>query len=89
MTDEQLIESLGGAARLAELLHYDKEGGVQRVHNWIKRGIPARVKLERPDLFLTNPAVKRQKQKATASGRHEHASAKRGSDRPSNYREER
>ena len=27
-------------------------GGVQRVHNWKTRGIPPRVKLERPDLFL-------------------------------------
>lgn len=52
MNDAELIESLGGPARVAELLHLDKDGGVQRVHNWKTRGIPAKVKLERPDLFL-------------------------------------
>jgi hypothetical protein len=52
MNDRQLIERLGGPARLAVLLGYNKRaGGVQRVHNWLSRGIPARVKLDRPDLF--------------------------------------
>lgn len=51
--DRQLIVDLGGPAKVAELLGYDKDaGGVQRVHNWLARGIPPRVKLERPDLFL-------------------------------------
>lgn len=50
--DESLIKSLGGPAKVAELLGYDKSGGVQRVHNWCKRGIPARVKVQRPDLFM-------------------------------------
>jgi len=51
--DAERIKALGGAAKLAVLLGYDKEdGGVQRVHNWISRGIPAKVKVERPDLFL-------------------------------------
>lgn len=58
MTDAELIESLGGATRVAELLGYDKEGGVQRVHNWIGRGIPARVKLDHPELFLPKPPEK-------------------------------
>lgn len=53
MTDDsKLIESLGGPARVAELLGYDRAGGVQRVHNWRSRGIPPRVKVERPDLFM-------------------------------------
>lgn len=52
MNDAQLIEHLGGPAKVAELLGIDKNGGVQRVFNWITRGIPARVKVERPDLFL-------------------------------------
>lgn len=52
MTDSDLIERLGGPTRLAERLGYGKAGGVQRVQNWKARGIPARVKLERPDLFL-------------------------------------
>ena len=51
-TDRELIEHLGGAAKVAELLKYDKNGGVQRVHNWMTRGIPARVKLEHPEIFL-------------------------------------
>lgn len=50
--DKKLIEDLGGPAKVAELLGYDKHGGVQRVQNWITRGIPPKVKLERPDLFL-------------------------------------
>lgn len=52
MNDKQLIDALGGPTRVAELLNYDKPGGVQRVANWQRRGIPASVKLERPDLFL-------------------------------------
>lgn len=54
MNDAELIEKLGGAAKVAELLNLDKDGGVQRVHNWKARGIPPKVKLERPDLFLPN-----------------------------------
>ena len=51
-TDRELITTLGGPARVAEMLKYDKKtGGVQRVHNWMKRGIPARVKLNNPDIF--------------------------------------
>lgn len=50
--DAKLIEALGGPAKVAELLGYTEPGRVQRVFNWLKRGIPARVKLERPDLFL-------------------------------------
>jgi hypothetical protein len=102
MNDEQLIESLGGPARLAELLNYDKEGGVQRVHNWIKRGIPARVKLERPDLFLREEDGKRRKSpdRASASsitqsqidpyvcGATARHGAKSAGDRPSIRREE-
>jgi len=49
--DERRIRILGGPTRLAKLLGYDA-GGVQRVANWVARGIPAKVKLERPDLFL-------------------------------------
>lgn len=55
--DAILIESLGGPAKVAELLGYDKHGGTQRVHNWLARGIPPKVKLERPDLFLAGEKV--------------------------------
>lgn len=57
--DKALIESLGGPAKLAETLGYEKEGGIQRVQNWLTRGIPAAVKLERPDLFLPHLKQKR------------------------------
>lgn len=51
--DAQLIKDLGGPAQVAELLGYDKAaGGVQRVQNWIARGIPSKVKVERPDIFM-------------------------------------
>lgn len=52
MDDRTRIERLGGPAKVAELLGYEKDGGTQRVHNWLTRGIPAKVKLERPDLFV-------------------------------------
>lgn len=59
MDDRTRIELLGGPAKVAELLGYEKDGGTQRVHNWLSRGIPPKVKLERPDLFqrqLPEPA---------------------------------
>lgn len=56
--DKKLIERLGGPAKVAELLAYPKHGGVQRVQNWMTRGIPAKVKLEHPALFLIKPKKK-------------------------------
>lgn len=56
--DKALIEELGGPAKLADRLGYDKDGGVQRVQNWTTRGIPAAVKVTRPDLFMKD-AIKR------------------------------
>ena len=56
-SDSQLIDDLGGPARVAERLGYDKLGGVQRVQNWKTRGIPSKVKLEHPDLFLRGVAT--------------------------------
>ena len=51
--DRITIAGLGGPSRVAELLGYEKQqGGTQRVCNWLARGIPAAVKVERPDLFL-------------------------------------
>lgn len=51
MTDSELIDQLGGPSRVAELLALER-WGAQRVCNWRKRGIPARVKLQYPHLFL-------------------------------------
>lgn len=52
MTDAELIAHLGGPTKVAELMKIDKDGGVQRVQNWITRGIPPKVKLDHPELFL-------------------------------------
>jgi hypothetical protein len=55
MDDKKLIMNLGGPTKVAELLGLDKaKGGIQRVQNWITRGIPPKEKLARPDLFLPN-----------------------------------
>lgn len=55
-SDKKIIEDLGGAAKVAELLGLEKHGGTQRVHNWTVRGIPPKVKLEYPHLFLKDQA---------------------------------
>ena len=52
VSDSDLIEKLGGSSALAKRLGYPLVGGVQRVQNWKRRGIPPRVKLEWPELFL-------------------------------------
>lgn len=50
--DAQRIADLGGAAKVAELLGFERRlGGVQRVHNWTVRGVPPEIRLTRPDLF--------------------------------------
>lgn len=49
--DKKQITTLGGPTKVAALLGYDKHGGVQRVQNWMTRGIPSKVKLDRPDIF--------------------------------------
>lgn len=55
MRDAQLIKSLGGPANVARLLNLDGAGSTQRVFNWMRRGIPAQVKLDHPHLFLQHP----------------------------------
>lgn len=53
--DSKIIDALGGATKLAELLGYDKtHGGIQRIQNWKTRGIPSSVKIAHPELFLTD-----------------------------------
>lgn len=52
MNDAELIESLGGAAKVAEILKLELPGGRFRVQNWKKRGIPSRVKVEHPSIFM-------------------------------------
>ena len=52
MNDTEIIAYYGGPAKLAALLGYTGAGGTQRVYNWLARGIPSKVKIEHPDLFL-------------------------------------
>ncbi len=60
MTDAEIIYHYGGAAKFASLLGLEKTGSIQRVSNWITRGIPAEVKLKHPDLFgITIGEIKR------------------------------
>ena len=48
MSDKQVILDLGGISAVARLL----KTSPQRVWNWTKRGIPARMKIAHPELFL-------------------------------------
>lgn len=51
--DKEILLKLGGSTKVAELLGYKDK---QRVQNWMTRGIPAKVKLQYPHLFL-NPNI--------------------------------
>ena len=53
--DKEVLLKLGGSTKVSELLGYKDK---QRVQNWMTRGIPAKVKLEYPHLFL-NPNIQR------------------------------
>ena len=55
MTDTELIAHYGGPAKLARLLGFPEQGGVQRIQNWTTRGIPPAVKLQFPEIFLNVP----------------------------------
>lgn len=61
MTDAETIERLGGSTKVAELLGLEKDGGPQRVNNWKTRGIPSKVKVDHPDLFIPGFTKKRRK----------------------------
>lgn len=50
-TDAQIIDDLGGPAKVAELLGLSAKSGTQRVHNWKTRGIPPAIRLDHLDLF--------------------------------------
>lgn len=65
-SDCALIDGLGGPAAVARTLQLPATSGVQTVQNWKTRGIPAGVKVSRPDLFLPNLKPRRQSQ-ASAS----------------------
>ena len=46
-SDKEIIDSLGGSTKVAARLGRS----VQCVQNWKKRGIPARIRLNHPDVF--------------------------------------
>ncbi|WP_170067356.1 hypothetical protein [Malikia spinosa] len=52
MKDAETIKSLGGPTAVARLLGLEMPDGSRRVHNWIKRGIPAAIKVKHPEIFL-------------------------------------
>lgn len=52
-SDKQILLKLGGSTKVAELLGFKDK---QRVQNWMKRGIPAKIKLQYPHIFL-NPNI--------------------------------
>lgn len=49
--DRQIITSLGGPRKVADLMGFTGFAQ-QKVTNWMVRGIPAHVKVARPDLFM-------------------------------------
>ncbi len=51
--DKEILLKLGGSTKVAELLGFKDK---QRVQNWMKRGIPAKIKLQSPHIFL-NPNI--------------------------------
>lgn len=63
MHDKKIIESMGGISAVARTLGVSP----QRVFNWSKRGIPAAIKVEYPDLFLTE--LKTKKKTGTKAGK--------------------
>lgn len=54
--DERAIATMGGAAKVSRFLGYGPMG-TQRVHNWMRRGIPAAVRVEHPHLFMPTLAA--------------------------------
>lgn len=55
---KKIIESFGGPSKLARILGFKKFGS-QRVQNWIKRGIPAKILVDYHDLFKSESSSKR------------------------------
>lgn len=57
---ERVIRNLGGATKVARLLHAASNGTEpwtpQRVQNWLKRGIPPKVQLDYPTIISAGAA---------------------------------
>lgn len=52
MNDKELIQALGGPTTVAKKLGLEGKKGVCRVANWMRRGIPAQVKLDHLGIFI-------------------------------------
>lgn len=50
--DSEIINSLGGPRKVAIALGWDEEKGARRVSNWRTRGIPSKVLVDHPLIFL-------------------------------------
>lgn len=69
MTDAELIEHLGGPAKVAHILRFKTPGGRERVQNWLTRGIPAHIKVSRPEIFLRKtPKLQRSASPESSTG---------------------
>ena len=55
--DAKIIQRLGGSTAVARRLKFDMEKGPQRVNNWTRRGIPAQVKVDFPEVFMKPKAA--------------------------------
>lgn len=51
-SDAELIKSLGGPTKVAQALSSDPPVSVQRVQNWLTRGIPSHIKVKYPQMFM-------------------------------------
>ena len=65
--DREIIHRYGGPSKVAELIGLDKRGGAQRVQNWLVRGIPSRVKVEFPSMFMSELAATQSHQAQAAT----------------------
>jgi hypothetical protein len=61
--DSQTIDALGGVTEVAKKLGFKLPQGASRVANWRRRGIPAKVKLDFPWLFLATTYTVQPEQK--------------------------
>lgn len=54
--DAELIRALGGPTKVARLLSPVEPVLVQSVQNWLHRGIPSRIKVLHPHIFMQEHA---------------------------------
>lgn len=59
--DAALIDGLGGPTAVSDMLGYPRISGPTKVSQWKKRGIPAAVKVKRPELFMRREIAESEK----------------------------